>query len=52
VQYEWKPSKCEKCKIFDHSCPPQIVPDKGKGIASSPQIPDLVHPASLSLTTP
>ncbi|KAJ6408657.1 hypothetical protein OIU84_011896 [Salix udensis] len=22
VEYEWKPKRCEKCKVFGHSCPP------------------------------
>jgi len=48
VEYEWKPSRCEKCSIFGHSClvtpvpAPTTVPvpipilDKGKHIAIDP----------------
>ncbi|KAJ7009374.1 hypothetical protein NC653_000138 [Populus alba x Populus x berolinensis] len=38
VDYEWKPSRCEKCHVFGHSClsiaatQPTSM-DKGKGIA-------------------
>ncbi|KAG6794317.1 hypothetical protein POTOM_003562 [Populus tomentosa] len=37
VDYEWKPSRCEKCHVFGHSCLPIAAPakiDKGKGIES------------------
>ncbi|KAG5224321.1 DUF4283 domain-containing protein [Salix suchowensis] len=26
VEYEWKPSRCEKCKVYGHSCPQPKVP--------------------------
>nr|TKS06524.1 hypothetical protein D5086_0000121620 [Populus alba] len=26
VDYEWKPTHCEKCKVFGHSCPSPPVP--------------------------
>ncbi|KAJ6731273.1 hypothetical protein OIU85_021979 [Salix viminalis] len=31
VMYEWKPSRCETCKVFGHSCKPQTK-EKGKDI--------------------
>ena len=39
VDYEWKPTCCDKCKVFGHSCTPtaalkqQHVSSKGKGTA-------------------
>ncbi|KAJ6917681.1 hypothetical protein NC652_019880 [Populus alba x Populus x berolinensis] len=27
VDYEWKPSHCDKCKVFGHSCPSPPAPD-------------------------
>ena len=32
VDYEWKPSRCEKCNVFGHCCPTSTE-DKGKGKA-------------------
>ncbi|KAJ6392524.1 hypothetical protein OIU84_029086 [Salix udensis] len=26
IEYEWKPSRCEKCKVYGHSCPQPKVP--------------------------
>ena len=31
VDYEWKPSRCEKCHIFGHSCPIAPAPPINKG---------------------
>ena len=31
VDYEWKPSRCEKCHIFGHSCPTAPAPPINKG---------------------
>jgi len=31
VDYEWKPSRCEKCHIFGHSCPIPPPPQLNKG---------------------
>jgi hypothetical protein len=38
VDYEWKPSRCEKCLIFGHSCPitPTPLLNKGKLPATTP----------------
>ena len=40
VDYEWKPSRCDKCNVFGHSCLPQpATMDKGKGIADHQTLP-------------
>ncbi|KAJ6974534.1 hypothetical protein NC653_030589 [Populus alba x Populus x berolinensis] len=31
VDYEWKPSSCDKCKVFGHSCSTQQPTAMGKG---------------------
>ena len=44
VDYEWKPSRCEKCHIFGHSCPiaPSPPMNKGKMPVTDPNpIPNL-----------
>ncbi|KAJ6890007.1 hypothetical protein NC651_023704 [Populus alba x Populus x berolinensis] len=50
VQYEHKPPRCEKCKLFGHSCPLLLVPDKDKAITPAQQTQDSIQLAALSLT--
>lgn len=47
VDYEWKPSRCEKCNVFGHCCPTFTEDkDKGKNIANedSPAVPTQLQP--------
>lgn len=45
VDYEWKPSRCEKCNVFGHCCPTSTE-DKGKGKAHDdpPAVPTQLQP--------
>ena len=33
VEYEWKPPRCEKCKLFGHVCKPQMDPEIEESVA-------------------
>ncbi|KAG6746524.1 hypothetical protein POTOM_051065 [Populus tomentosa] len=57
VDYEWKPTHCEKCKVFGHSCPSPTVPtipsiptSTNNLTAKSP--PRLDAPATTTLSSP
>jgi len=56
VDYEWKPTRCDKCKVFSHSCTStatlkqQPTSSKGKGIVGAPNQPH--NPVDLGNTTP
>uniref|UniRef100_A0A6N2KU16 Uncharacterized protein n=1 Tax=Salix viminalis TaxID=40686 RepID=A0A6N2KU16_SALVM len=39
VEYEWKPSRCEKCKVYGHSCPQPKVPVPPPAILHPPDHP-------------
>ncbi|XP_034915333.1 uncharacterized protein [Populus alba] len=59
VDYEWKPSRCETCHVFGHSCLPIAAPakvNKGKGIENlAPQthtIPATIAPSSSTVHLP
>jgi len=45
VDYEWKPSRCEKCNVFGHCCPTSTE-DKGKDKAHDdpPAVPTQLQP--------
>jgi hypothetical protein len=46
VDYEWKPSRCEKCKFFGHSCPaPSVSP------VAAPAPPPQTIPVPISFPT-
>ncbi|KAG6794318.1 hypothetical protein POTOM_003563 [Populus tomentosa] len=54
VDYEWKPSRCEKCMTFGHSCPTATSLQKGKMPAtetnpmSNPTLPTIIPPTGSS----
>ncbi|KAJ6871911.1 hypothetical protein NC651_031103 [Populus alba x Populus x berolinensis] len=56
VDYEWKPSRCEKCRIFGHSCAitPAPLLNKGKLPVSDIPLPIIKPPTepSTSLQPP
>lgn len=52
VDYEWKPSRCEKCMIFGHSCPITTVLHKGKMHATDHPLPNTTLPPIKPPTDP
>ena len=49
VEYEWKPSRCEKCQIFWHSCPPPSTPNPPSSPSTNAQ-PSLPNPTPPTTT--
>jgi len=56
MDYEWKPTRCDKCKVFSHSCTSTVTlkqqptSSKGKEIVGAPNQPH--NPVGLGNTTP
>ncbi|KAJ6991656.1 hypothetical protein NC653_019736 [Populus alba x Populus x berolinensis] len=57
VDYEWKPSRCEKCMTFGHSCPTATTLQKGKMLATEtnsvtiPTLPNIIPPTGPSTSS-
>nr|TKS17236.1 hypothetical protein D5086_0000020670 [Populus alba] len=55
VEYEWKPPRCEKCKVFGHSCVIQAkttVKDVADPATTAPQTEPLQHTPAIANIVP